>query len=365
MIRSCKFHSIGLLLSLAIQLVAFSDSSEIPLPDLLKESMEKARTLPLQGILSFRRGISSGTPSEFVTKVKLCRCVNSRERMEVLEPTFLQNSLMVKTYNQLWVTPLPKETIDQLPREIRFHLWFRIFNDITASIDLRHFDLLLENYNLLLENADTVAGRSTQVLYIQSKNLKTYRKRPSLRIWVDKEIRIPLKCEQYDNDSKWVETVQFEQLAFEETADCQTGTDGLIEIPPPRPPQDQAALSLNFTPLQPKSIPIGFKEVDTHIFKRDEDIVYETQYWDGLARFSTFQRLQRPEEQDAQSHEPEEEKYKVKKFKDKDIYYRELKGIRIVAMGDLESGAMSYMLSSLEVCNPSPETKSDSQSDQK
>lgn len=331
-----------------------SATSDSDLPGLLKQSMQNVREIPFEGVLSFYRKLSTEGSEHFVSKVNICRATPDYKRMEVLEPEILKNHTVAKIGENIWVTPLSEEIRKSLPPEIRFHHWFRIFHDLTGALDLHHFDLLLENYNIIGEKNDIVSDRPTVVIYIQSKHLGKNRKRPSVRFWIDKETRMPLKSQFFNCNDDSVETIQFKQIRLGlENVRCVIQTEGLIKLtPPPGPDRSQEEKELNFCPLILERIPRGFKEIFTHTFERQEGIIYETAYTDGLTKLSTFQRLHTREEKEELSREPEEERSKVKKFKDRNIFYRDVEGIRIVAMGELDEGAINFVLHNMKLQPP-------------
>ena len=324
----------------------------------LEKAMKSAREVPFEGVLSISRKISPNSNDLCVSKVKICRLSAERERMETIEPEILKNHVVAKLDDVIWVTPLSEEFLENMPPEIRFHHLFRIFRDITGSIDLKHFDLLLENYDLTKEKTDVIADRVTSVIYIKSKHLGEYnRKRPSMRFWIDNENYMPLKCQNFNCQEQLFETIHFEDIRFDiADSDCEIDTNELIVLPPPprrherRDPAKK--VELNFSPLISKGVPKGFNEISTNVFERNEGVVLETNYSDGLTSFSTYQRLQTEKEIEEQDREPIGERWKVKKFKDRDIYYREILGIRIITIGDLDVGAMNYLLYKLKPSGP-------------
>ncbi|MBN2328431.1 MAG: hypothetical protein JXR73_14905 [Candidatus Omnitrophica bacterium] len=319
------------------------------LADFLKESMETAKQIPFEGVLSFSRKIPSPQEEKRYSKVKLCRPSPEREWMEVIQPDILQNHIVARIDDVIWMSPISDEVKENLPHDLRFHHWYRIFRDVTGVIDLKHYDLLVENFDLIREGIETVANRETSILFIQSKHLGRNRKRTSLRLWIDHETRMPLKCEQMDYDGCLYERLQFESIRFgRDAVQCEIQTDGLQKIPPP-PKKDKPedGPKLDFTPFVPTRMLRGYKEVASNVFNWKEHVVFETNYSDGLSTFSTYQRLQTQEEKDAQAREAEDERNKVKKYKDREIYYRESKGVQIVGVGDIDPRAMNYFLSNM------------------
>lgn len=345
----------GLFFVLIACLIPHSTHADDDLASILKQSMQIAREIPFDGRLSFCRKVSPESSTQFVTKVKICRQSADRERMEVLEPEVLKGHLVINQGEDIWVTPLTEEIRKQLPP---FHYWFRLFHDVTGTLDLHQFDLLLENYNLIEEKSDSIANRQTQVIFIQSKHLDKDRKRPSMRFWIDRETRMPLKCQQFSYSEDLLETIQFDEIRVGPSdSPCDIQTDRLIKLSPP-PDNSEEKPSLDFCPLKPENLPRGFKEIATHIFLRKDNVVLETNYTDGLTMFSTYQRRQTEEEKEAQAKEPEEERWKVKKFKDKELFYREIEGIRIVAVGELGERSMNFVLYNMQAQKPAPETDS-------
>lgn len=184
-----------------------------------------------------------------------------------------------------------------------------------------------------------------------------------MRFWIDNETLMPLKSQRFNSEERLLETIQFDEIHFDRNdSAAEINTDGLTKLSPPSPQPNEDSekkIELDFHPLKLEKIPMGFKEIAASIFPKNNNIVLETNYTDGLATFSTYQRRQTSEEKEAQAKEPEKERWKVKKFKDKDIYYREIEGIRIVVVGELDECSMNYILYNMQAENPHPRSDSD------
>ncbi|MGC9326190.1 MAG: sigma-E factor regulatory protein RseB domain-containing protein [Candidatus Hinthialibacter sp.] len=319
------------------------------LADLLKESMEVSKQIPCEGVLSFCRKTPSPEDEDRCSKVKFCRTSPDREWMEVIQPDLLKNHIVARIDDVIWMSPISEEVKKKLPYDLRFHHWYRVFRDVTGIIDLKHYDLLVENYDLTLEGFGSAANRKASIIYIHTKWAGRRIKRPSLRLWIDQKTSMPLKCDQIDYDGRLKESVQFESIQFgRDAVPCDIQTEGLEKIPPPpKRGEEKDEPKLDFTPFVPKRMLRGYKEVASNVFRWKEHIVFETNYSDGLSTFSTYQRLQTQEEKEAQAQEAEEERDKVKKYKGREIYYRESGGVQIVGVGDIDPCAMSYFLSNM------------------
>jgi len=308
---------------------------------LFKNSMEVAKTIPYDGVVFVRFKTQKG---EVTSKIKTYRHSSGVQRMEIIEPSALKNHIIARINNDTWMTPVSHEDIMNLPEDIRYYHWFLISRDITAAIKQDELDLFLKNYKLTGEDCGKVANRKVQTIYVSGRN----RYRPSLRIWIDFETKMPLKYEMYDNEKHITKSVEFRKINFIKNSDKEEiTTDGLEKLSPPKHKNEKDVVKLDFTPLCLDKIPKGFKEQPSHSWMYKEEIIYETPYRDGFANFTIYQRKQSKEEREKQLKEPKEERYKAKKiiFHGRNLYYRELDGVRVSVIGSgVSSRGLRFVL---------------------
>ncbi len=334
--RFIKFFCIVILAS-----VNMASAKEDKLSVLLRQSIEVAQTIPYDGVIVFRYKIHEG---EVTSKIKAQRYSSEVQRMEILEPEVLKKHIITRINDVTWMSPVSKEDMMKLPEEIRYYHWYLISRDITAAIKHEELDLFLKNYQLVEEDSCQVAQRKVKTIYITG----LYRHRPSLRIWIDYKTKMPLKYEIYDSEKQVTKSVEFERIDFiKDNEEDMINTEGLEKITPPKRNNDNNVEELDFKPLCLETLPQGFEELASHSWKHEHGIIYETQYRDGFANFTIYQRKQTEEERENQLKEPKEEQDKAKKIIrfGREIYYRDLNGVRVSVVGSgVHAKGLRYLI---------------------
>lgn len=327
----------------------------VDLPACLKQSIEAARTLPYEGILAFRRRLEG---NDLNVTLKVCHSSPDEKKMEILSPETLHGVLVVQSQKALWMTPLEDQTLNEEQKKNRENdarslRWFRVLRDDTATIGLEDISLVVQNYILATTQTVSVANRKALEIHITPKpNNRPANSRPSLRIWVDEETKLPLKYERFDYNGHLEEKLEFQEITTGSTgAPCVLSTDGLEKIFSMADAEaDQQEIQLDFVPLKPSRLPQGFQEKFSFRWKGHEGVTMHTLYTDGLARVSTFQRKQTDAEKAKQEQEPAESRDKVKKpnWANREAFIRELNGVHVFAVGDIPERGILRLLYNLE-----------------
>ncbi len=367
---NCHPHPIVLLSLFVLMMAAPAGGDNAPavdLPACLKQSIEATRTLPYEGILAFRRMLEE---NDLSVTLKVCHTSPDEKKMEILSPETLHGILVVQTQKALWMTPLEDKTLNEEQKKNRENdarslRWFRVPRDDTATIGLEDIPLVVQNYILESTQTVTVADRPAREIHITPiPNNRPPNSRPSLRIWIDVETKLPLKYERFDYNGRLEERLEFKEAATGSAGvRCAISTEGLEKVFSMADAEaEQQEIQLDFVPLKPSWLPQGFQEKFSFRWKSREGITLHTLYTDGLARVSTFQRKQTNEEKAKQDKEPAESKDKVKKpnWAKREAFIRDLNGVHVFAVGDIPEKGILRMLYHLEPAAtppPNPEKK--------
>jgi len=327
----------------------------LDLPANLNRSIEAALTLPYEGILSFRRCVED---SDLLVILRVCHMSPGEKKMEILEPETLHGMLVVQSQKALWMTPfednnLSEEEKKNRENDARSLRWFRVLRDDTATIGLEDIPLVVQNYILSSTQTATVAKRKAREIHITpAADSRVVNFRPSLRIWIDEETKLPLKYERFNYNGRLEERLEFMEISTgSPSVSCDISTEGLQKIFSMTDAEvEQQELELDFVPFKPSRLPQGFQEKFSSRWKGREGITLHTLYTDGLARISTFQRKQTEEEKAKQAQEPPESRDKVKKpnWTRREAFIRELNGVHVFAVGDIPERGILRMLYNLE-----------------
>ena len=168
-----------------------------------------------------------------------------------------------------------------------------------------HFEVLRNNYTIIRESEDSVAGRVADIIFIDPD----YEFRPGNRIWVDEEIGIILKREIYHpeipdepvyrelfTEFRIVESDEEIDLLFdEEVEQREVRQQSRIEQRAARPASrefntlDQLPENHRESIIIPETLPPGFVLDKIRLIGPARADIYHQVYTDGLIMFSLFQ----------------------------------------------------------------------------
>ena len=168
-----------------------------------------------------------------------------------------------------------------------------------------HFEVLRNNYTIIRESEDSVAGRVADIIFIDPD----YEFRPGNRIWVDEEIGIILKREIYHpeipdepvyrelfTEFRIVESDEEIDLLFdEEVEQREVRQQSRIEQRAARPASrefntlDQLPENHRGSIIIPETLPPGFVLDKIRLIGPARADIYHQVYTDGLIMFSLFQ----------------------------------------------------------------------------
>ena len=190
--------------------------------------------------------------------------------------------------------------------------------DYLRKRDERSLSILERNFDLAIEGADIVAGRSTHRISIAKRGEPRATVR---RLWVDQQNYLELKTEVYDPQGKPTRSVTIQRIRVNPQFDPSTFQYKPPEAVQPgevRPPLytgtlAAAAANAGLKPLPPPKLPAGFALLDGIVgvreFKGHRVLWY--QHTDGLRWFSVFQR---PHDPDDEPRKPSTRRFKVDAF---------------------------------------------------
>lgn len=315
--------------------------------EILKQSIQASKEVPYAGVFTYKHFTSEG---EWETWLSVSRRSASEKKVEVLYPKQLSEIAIVQSEGGLWMTPLKEDELNKIKDVIKPVAWYRALKN-GEVLEFEDFGLLMRNYYVKKEGHVEVAGRPAWKLAIRSRMPK----RPSAIICVDKQTKIQLKYERYDYDGKLVESFEFNRV----DAPYQPFTEplsheGLVKVADMNGPPDDDSIQeeIHFTPMKPADLPKGFNRKFVHSWKGRDGAIFHVLYTDGFAGLSLYQRLQTEEEKKNADKDQEDAGVcaKVNKYSrhGRDVYFRDVDGLRVSAVGDLDPCEIALALSELK-----------------
>lgn len=151
---------------------------------------------------------------------------------------------------------------------------------------------ILENYDVLFDGAEEVAGRPTRIIDVRGR----LPGRPRLRIWVDDGTRLILRFERYGPGGALREASAF--LSIE--VNPPLSADLFTLAPPPgvrvqtRPPGgrltlEQIAQRVGFTPRLPGYLPAGYRRAGSRVTTIRGTLAAVFAFSDGVSTLTLFE----------------------------------------------------------------------------
>lgn len=293
---------------------------------------------PYSGDLIFHRyhdGKESSSTIRIVQK-------SDREKyVRVITPESIKGLVFLNKKEGFWQSKFDDELKEKFKHSKDSLPWHIIFKHPEQYTEERK-SLLLKNYDFKLKNGRKIAGHHTQKIYV----IPEHRYRFSIHLWIESNTNMLLKQAMFDCDNKLKETFFFKEIKINDISDEFFSTEGLELVRKYDKDEEEKEDDppLNFQPLKIEWLPRGFVFLDQNRWKRDKNIIINhAVYSDGLARLSIFQRKQSEKEINEQK-DILEDGIKLLERHGRSIYFCEKEGLRIFALGDLPSEAITYTL---------------------
>ncbi len=326
---------IGVILNFSL---SASATNKEEIASLYLKTQETFVSLPYSGELIFRRyhdGKESSSTIRIVQK-------SDREKyVEVVSPESIKGFVFLNKKDGFWQSPFDDELKEKFKHSKDSLPWHIIFKHPEHYSSDRK-SLLLKNYGFKSKNGRKIAGHHTQKIYV----IPEHKYRFSIHMWIESDTNMLLKQTMVDCDDKLRETYFFKEIKINDISNEFFSTKGLELVRKYDKDKEEKEDDppLNFQPLKIEWLPRGFVFFDQNRWQRDKNIIINhTVYSDGLARLSIFQRKQSEKEMKEQKDKHEDE-IKLLERHGRSIYFCEKEGLRIYALGDLPSEAITYTL---------------------
>jgi outer membrane lipoprotein-sorting protein len=206
--------SLALIISLLLSSVIVRADEYPSARDLVQKMMESLRKVDFQGKIV----IISGFPEDSkIQEAVLIRKAPDKQLIRFISPREMKGLGMVTHGGRRW------RILDENREERRRRRPMppppgRILGDLP----LKNFRLLLNNYDVRVFNGGHIAGRRTYMIELEPKSTG----RPSKKAWIDADIGVILKIEDYDPHRKLKGVVAFSEIKYNPDID-----ESIFQIP--------------------------------------------------------------------------------------------------------------------------------------
>ena len=320
---------------------------------LLRDAYHLTSHTPFHGEMIYtrwtREGQSAAAFSVYLASPTLMR-------IEFSTPEVVKGNIMTRNEEGVWATSLREEQRGKVREEMELYPWYRILRRreplfFQHEIEWASTDLFLKNYQVSRHESPPRFGRETFAIQVDPKE----RGRPALRLVFDAATRVQLESTRLGFRGEPFESYSFQSFhPGGDGSEALYNTNGLKRIfsfqesgsPPP-------AVALNFKPFIVTCLPEGFEKMSENIWKGRSGITQRIVYTDGFARLSIYQRTLNDEEKEKLKQEEETQKPKeriVKRLvqRGSTIFFRDIQGMRISAVGDLHPKAIIDTLAKMK-----------------
>ena len=280
--------TITLLLSFPMRVRAETPGAE----ELFQKLLQSFQTVDFEGKLMPISLIPEGDP---VREALVIRKAPDKQRIEFIRPTEMHGMGMVMRGSERW------RIHSERTRERRPFL-SRPPNRMMDHFPLKNIQLLLQNYDVRVLDGGSVAGRSTYLLEIVPKVTG----RPSRKLWMDAEMGVILKMENYDSQKRLRNLFAYSEVNFEPEIDEEifrsrhrTKQEKRPRGKPDReelwnhnqgkPDLEKLRKEVQLNIALPDQAPAGFILQDIQVVRFGERKNVHLRYADGLASLSVFQ----------------------------------------------------------------------------
>lgn len=309
--------------------------------DLLRESLEVSPELPYEGFMSYTR---HDRHFDWEIFAHVVRRSPTEKQIVMQSPHVLKDIRMLMHDNTMWVTDLDEERQKEVSRAVKPISWVRVFDEVD-QFHIDNLELLLENYTINRDDDVMLAGREAICLRI-TPNKKN---RPSAVVWIDPETKRHLKYIRSEADGDLIETFELKDfIPLTEESLPEWNFDGLKEIGRMNENGEKPE-PLSFVKYAPEKLPKGFAFLEQNQWESPRGTIVHTEFTDGLARVSLFQRLLTDREREEFAQE-ENDPNAIKRYHrhDREIYTRTFDDFRFSLIGDLEPDDMAHILTCLK-----------------
>jgi len=176
--------------------------------ELFQKVLNSLKTVDYKGKLTFISMVPDEHP---VREAVVIREAPDKQSIEFVQPDEMRGMGMVMNKDERWrlrgerprgrrpfLSPPPNRMMEQLP--------------------LRNIQILLRNHDVRVLNGGSVAGRDTYLIELEPKMPN----RPSKKFWIDVEMGVLLKVEDYDFQRRLKNVFAFSDIDFEPEIDEAT-----------------------------------------------------------------------------------------------------------------------------------------------
>ncbi|RJP32632.1 MAG: hypothetical protein C4527_05780 [Candidatus Omnitrophota bacterium] len=329
-------------------------AAERDLTGCFQNSLRVSTQMSYSGILYYQRITTDG---EWKVKLKLDHSKAHGVRIEFVTPERIKGLVILRNQDALWIKRIEQNELERYYRETRI-IPLRSFFQQGEWPELVDLELLKKNYSFTQEKAEVVAGRKTTQISVKNKVAR--HPRPRANFWIDNESGFLLKYKRFEHDGKLGEVFFFTEIKLgNDMPASRFSTEGL-ECDTKFNEEDQQPPKIDFKPATTEWLPRGFEKRHEKFFKGRHGVTSHTLFSDGLARFSIFQSKLSEKEMEESKAEQAKQKTNapiVKRWPGgQEVFFRDVNGLRIGAVGDLPADSIMHTLAKLAVpnCEPSP-----------
>lgn len=276
--------------------------AETPAPEeIFQRLLQSYQSVNFTGKFTFVSHIPEESP---VREAQVIRKAPDKQRIEFLWPPEVRGTGMVMAGNERWplrgergpgrrpfLPPMPDRLTPPMPDKF-----------MGEDLFMQNIRFLLQNYKARILDGGRIAGRDTYMIELESKSPG----RPSRKVWIDKDMSVILKMENYDSQKKLRGFFVFSEINFNPEIDesafrVRSRIIGWRKPPGERGREEiwnynQGELDIEsikkktqLNIVLPGKVPEGFILESIRFIKlRDHENIH-LRYTDGLAMLSVFE----------------------------------------------------------------------------
>ncbi len=320
--------------------------------DTLKNAIRVTQQTSFQGTMEFQKNVFDEIwTAEFTIHHK----PDTATKLVFLKPKIVEGNIVIRTPKGIWVTPLTDEKRDKVIQEMKPFPWHRLLDEnhplfFQASFEIGEENLVVNNY-AIHSGVDHINEEK-----MLSVHLKPYHDdRPSMKAYFDFETNVQKQCKRYDYNQELDESFVFTNLTINAALSPSVfSLENLKNIHTFGEKNSAPDIQPDFMTYQLQWLPIGFELLHSDTWKGRHGITKHDIFSDGFARISIYQRkLDEDEIENNKTRDNEKKPSKkciVHRFKKHSswLYFRDIDGLRISAVGDLSPKLMGKTLSKID-----------------
>lgn len=308
----------------------------------MKEMIAQESKLDYEGTKTITR-IVKGEP--YTVRLKIARKAPDSFRLLFSAPEEMVGQGFVRVGPNFWRISAEKE---QGKRHVRMR-------GMHKNLEIKHLDLLLNNYSLRCSAIEKVGNRPCYVIEVEPKKGSPL----SCKLWIDKARYLTLKAEEYHGKAL-KSSFRFDDITFHPTFDENTFSVpvavGAQSIISGTSREDvtfaEASRELGIAVFAPEHVPDGYQRTELKLFKRGKKEFLHAVYSDGLSTISLFQGkpTKRPDKWKEKRQEIKEGGKVVYRLKrgPLTILSAGFDGTEVTLMGEIGQNDLARMFSSLK-----------------